>query len=373
MTARIERAYAILAVFVVLALQPNLNFWPKTWLFPWFTALVVGLLIGAYQLKRIHPSIAWLSAIVLVNAAVGFTYPQEGGAWSISHVGNPAYSLASYAAVLACACLLPVVSTRRAFALAGACVALGIVYRAATGVPPNGRWEFIGNPSSAACFLACVLPFAVISRPRGALDALYNIVIVSLFGAAIALTSTLSPWLCVFAVVAATVAREDKRLIPYMAAFLVFTVTIYAGVRDRLVDVAHFNGSGRFIVWQIGFEKWMDAPYTTKLFGFGVGTTYTNLMKWYPASDQPPNPHDFWTWYHNEWLQQLIECGAVGLLAALYVAASAFRIAWKRSTRETAALAGIATWAMTNYPARLAFPALFCACVVVGVFRKDSR
>lgn len=364
MTTRIERAYAILAVFVVLALQPSLNFWPKTWLIPWSSALIVGALIGAYQLKRIHPSIAALSAVVLSNAAMGFAYVTEGGAWSVAHVGNQAYSLASYAAVLACACLLPVIPTRKAFAMAGICVALGIVYRAFMGEPPAARWEFIGNPSMAGCYLACVLPFSVISRPQGAIDAGINIAIVSLFGAAIALTSTLSPWLCLFAVIAVAVAREDRRIIPYMVAFFVVVITFYAGIQDRLFDVEHFNGSGRFIVWRVGYEHWRDATPFTKLFGFGVGTTYINLMKWYPASD-----HDWWTWFHNDWLQQLIEAGVVGLAASLYVAASAFRIAWVRSTRELAALAGIATWAMVNYPARLAFTALFCGCVVVSVFR----
>lgn len=367
MTARIERAYAILAVFVVLALQPELDHWGKTLLTPFCELLVFGSLAAAWQLRRVHESLAILAAVVLVNCSVSFSYVYGGMAWSMAHVGNSAYTAAAFASAILVAVSVPIAPARKAFSLAAICASLGVIYRAADGAPSYARWEFIGNPSQTGSMIACALPFMLIGRPRGALGAFFNIAMISISITAIVLIGTVTPWLCMFAVIAAVVAREEKRTIPYMAAFFIFAATFYFMIQDRLVAVEHVNGSGRFIVWKIGAQHWLSAPWHIKLFGFGGGSTQTLLPKWYPSDGQ----RDWWLWFHNSWLQCLVEFGAAGLVAAAMVAVSAARIAWLKSSRDFATLAAIAVWGFCNYPTSTAFPAMFCTFAVVAVFREN--
>jgi O-antigen ligase len=206
----------------------------------------------------------------------------------------------------------------------------------------------------------------VFSAPQDAFDAALNFVIVGLALAAIALLGASVPWLCLTAVIVAGVAREHKGTIPYMAVWAIIVLTMAAMFKDLILNYEFGNDSGRFLVWNICIDHWLAAPLTTKLFGFGLGSVQTLLLKWFPAYR-----HDWWIFAHNSWLQCLLELGLVGLASVLYVAASAFRIAWRTSTRTTASLAGIAVFGFFNYPANQAFVALFCACVVLGLFRQD--
>jgi len=133
-----------------------------------------------------------------------------------------------------------------------------------------------------------------------------------------------SPFLCVFLIpmfyfsqsstaVAAGVVSfllmvwfKNRRLAYFMGAFLLIAGTWYVLYRD--MPTGQF--SKRFQVWWAAINLLRGDFY----FGAGIGTwKVMNVMTTQETSLELKH----WSWMHNDYLQVLFECGAVGLLILL--------------------------------------------------------
>lgn len=91
------------------------------------------------------------------------------------------------------------------------------------------------------------------------------------------------------------------------------------GLHDYLV-FSDAWGTGRGTAWRIAWGAWADGDWQRKLFGVGPGMMHTAVAAW-AGSELTPVMKTFYA-AHNEYLEQLLTTGLVGLAAwAAFVAA----------------------------------------------------
>lgn len=113
-----------------------------------------------------------------------------------------------------------------------------------------------------------------------------------------------------------------------------------AVLRDLLVADWKW-GTGRGLIWHASAACWWDAAPWRKLLGFGPGMTWDAINVWAPLTGIEWEDR-LTTYYaaHNEYLEQLLTTGLLGLAAWLAFAAAHLRKAWQN--RQNAAAAAIA-------------------------------
>jgi len=346
------------SVFAVLMYAPGINYWNKTWLFPWCALLVLSVVIGVSRIRPI--SIALALGYALASGVVAFAY--TNGLYNLNAVGNSAYALISILSVTVIALATGRYTARTALGVSALFVAIGVIVKACLGYAVFDRGIFIGNPSMTGCLIACAVPL-LLTKSYDAFDALSACGIVLTSCVAIFLLDASVPWIILSVVALAYVAQREKRTRPYIIVIGFLTVTICTIMYPFLRGIEFFNNSNRFGVWQLGLEHWTKGELSQQLFGFGLGTTQSMLPKWRgPAIDM-------WLWYHNDWLQAFIELGVVGFSLLLWATVDVVRKAWHQTGPYFSVICGIITWGVFNYPCRMAFPALFCAICVVQIVR----
>lgn len=133
---------------------------------------------------------------------------------------------------------------------------------------------------------------------------------------------------------------------------------------------AEFTNTGdRLEMWQFFLGKW-NVPIA-QIWGTGFGTFGVFSRNLQAAFHMREN--GWWIWAHNDWLQEMMEVGVVGvaLLASTYlVAASKLFLTGRREMLVSFLLYGLM---MTmNYPLHLAPTALFGAWLALCALQSDA-
>jgi O-antigen ligase len=134
------------------------------------------------------------------------------------------------------------------------------------------------------------------------------------------------------------------------------------------------GGNGRYPVWRMALEWWGAMPWPWIPLGLGTGA----FAWWFPA-EQIRVGWTFagiFTWAHNDWLQILIEQGAIGLALVLALYLLALARAWRdRLDRPWlfAALAAAGVAGLTQPLLRFHASALFIALLLREALTERSQ
>ena len=223
---------------------------------------------------------------------------------------------------------------------------------------------FIGNPSISMGLMVCMLPVFIRSWKRQWPVLALAAAAVFVSGSSIALGLlaayvglSLFPW------------RFDFPKMSLAAAASLAVMFV-----GKLALGSEFaNDSDRFKIWRFMMERW-SAPWNL-LFGTGLGTYHVfsiNLQK--IPKFEVVVPGGWWNTLHNDFLQQLFECGIVGGLLLLATYGSALRKVIKERDWYIALSVALFGIYMSLDPAlHNPLPVLFGAWLFIYALRKPTK
>ncbi len=322
-------SFWIIAVFLlgILVWSPNQDTWQALVIERWHL-LYFG--ISAYAIWFLPRwKKCWMPSILVYTALMGgisATYPpfhagseRELTPYLQAFSGEFLLALASFLLFLVVP--LYIATTRTILQVLGL-VTLVAVFVTAVFAHPTLQVLFFSNPSMAGVFLALTLFDA----------SLLTRILVTL---AIVLLGALTPALVWFAV---NFWQSKKR------AMWVF---LGAALSPLYFLLPKGSDNGRFQLWGWMTEWFSQQSIAHILFGMGPGTTWV----WLPVVEQSHgvdlSSGPVFSWLHNDWLQIVLEFGAIGLLLGTFVFYKFFACA---SKKNQAVLVGFAVAMMTNFP-----------------------
>lgn len=90
-------------------------------------------------------------------------------------------------------------------------------------------------------------------------------------------------------------------------------------------------GSSRGMVWRIGIQSWLKQPFMHKMFGFGPETF--GILTWEYRVETATASHSIFDSMHNEYLQNLVTMGPIGMLSYIALLVSTIIVTVKRGER----------------------------------------
>lgn len=142
----------------------------------------------------------------------------------------------------------------------------------------------------------------------------------------------------------------------------------------RLDDVLIINddwGTYRGTAWRITWSTWLDQPLWRKIVGVGTGMMHTAMMTW-AGSDVTDRMKTFYA-AHNEYLEQLLTTGLLGLAAWGWFIVAHLRRAAKNWLRPgvapvTLALVSYLAHAVVSIRVSMIFPEIMLLFALLQVF-----
>ncbi len=142
----------------------------------------------------------------------------------------------------------------------------------------------------------------------------------------------------------------------------------------RLDDILIINddwGTNRGTAWRITWCTWLDQPMWRKWIGVGTGMMHTAMVDW-AGSDLTPRMNTFYA-AHNEYLEQLLTTGILGLGAWLWFIVSHLRKAARNWLRPgvapvTLALVSYLAQAVVSIRVSMIFPEIMLLFALLQVF-----
>ena len=142
----------------------------------------------------------------------------------------------------------------------------------------------------------------------------------------------------------------------------------------RLDDVLIINdnwGTYRGTAWRITWSTWLDQPLWRKLIGVGTGMMHTAMTAW-AGEDLTARMNTFYA-AHNEYLEQLLTTGLLGLAAWVWFIAAHLRRAAKNWLRPgvapvTLALVSYLAHAVVSIRVSMIFPEVMLLFGMLTVF-----
>lgn len=124
------------------------------------------------------------------------------------------------------------------------------------------------------------------------------------------------------------------------AALLTLLANCWPGFPSlgRLDDLLIFNddwGTYRGTAWRITWESWLSQPFWRKLLGVGPGMMHTAVLNW--AGEAATARMKTFYAAHNEYLEQLLTTGLLGLAAWVTFAAAHLRRGFRHWNRPAVA------------------------------------
>lgn len=166
------------------------------------------------------------------------------------------------------------------------------------------------------------------------------------------------------------------------AVAVIATVLLYALANfwpgfpslGRLDDILIINddwGTYRGTAWRITWSTWLAQPLWRKIVGVGTGMMHTAMMAW-AGSDVTARMKTFYA-AHNEYLEQLLTTGVLGLAAWLWFVAAHLRKAAKNWLRPgvapvTLALVSYLAHAVVSIRVSMIFPEIMLLFALLQVF-----
>lgn len=147
----------------------------------------------------------------------------------------------------------------------------------------------------------------------------------------------------------------------------------------RLDDILVINddwGTYRGTAWRITWSTWLDQPLWRKIIGVGTGMMHTAMMAW-AGSDVTERMKTFYA-AHNEYLEQLLTTGLLGLAAWVWFAVSHLRCAAKNWLRPgvapvTLALVSYLAHAIVSIRVSMIFPEVMLLFALLTVFCRPPE
>ena len=147
----------------------------------------------------------------------------------------------------------------------------------------------------------------------------------------------------------------------------------------RLDDILVINddwGTYRGTAWRITWSTWLDQPLWRKIIGVGTGMMHTAMMAW-AGSDVTERMKTFYA-AHNEYLEQLLTTGLLGLAAWVWFAVSHLRCAAKNWLRPgvapvTLALVSYLAHAIVSIRVSMIFPEVMLLFALLAVFCRPPE
>lgn len=153
----------------------------------------------------------------------------------------------------------------------------------------------------------------------------------------------------------------------------------FPSLGERIDGVLIFNddwGTYRGTAWRIAWGSWADAGLWRKLVGFGPGMMHDAVAAWAGESITPRMA----TFYaaHNEFLEQLLTTGLLGLFAWIWFVVSHLRRAahnWERPGVAAVSLALISYLAQSLVSIRVSmiFPEVMLLFALLAAFCADAE
>ena len=142
----------------------------------------------------------------------------------------------------------------------------------------------------------------------------------------------------------------------------------------RLDDILIINddwGTYRGTAWRITWSTWLDQPLWRKIVGVGTGMMHTAMMAW-AGSDVTERMKTFYA-AHNEYLEQLLTTGVLGLAAWVWFVVAHLRRAAKNWLRPgvapvTLALVSYLAHAVVSIRVSMIFPEIMLLFGLLTVF-----
>lgn len=142
----------------------------------------------------------------------------------------------------------------------------------------------------------------------------------------------------------------------------------------RLDDILIINddwGTSRGTAWRITWCTWLDQPLWRKWFGVGTGMMHTAMVEW-AGSGLTARMKTFYA-AHNEYLEQLLTTGVLGLGAWLWFIVSHLRRAARNWLRPgvapvTLALVSYLAHAVVSIRVSMIFPEIMLLFALLQVF-----
>ncbi|WP_300251310.1 O-antigen ligase [uncultured Subdoligranulum sp.] len=147
----------------------------------------------------------------------------------------------------------------------------------------------------------------------------------------------------------------------------------------RLDDILIINddwGTSRGTAWRITWCTWLDQPMWRKWFGVGTGMMHTAMVDW-AGSGLTPRMKTFYA-AHNEYLEQLLTTGILGLGAWLWFLVSHLRRAARNWLRPgvapvTLALVSYLAQAVVSIRVSMIFPEIMLLFALLQVFCRPPE
>lgn len=142
----------------------------------------------------------------------------------------------------------------------------------------------------------------------------------------------------------------------------------------RLDDILIINddwGTYRGTAWRITWSTWLSQPLWRKIIGVGTGMMHTAMMAW-AGSDVTDRMKTFYA-AHNEYLEQLLTTGVLGLAAWIWFVVAHLRRAAKNWMRPgvapvTLALVSYLAHAVVSIRVSMIFPEVMLLFALLQVF-----
>lgn len=211
----------------------------------------------------------------------------------------------------------------------------------------------VGNPSMSGGFMVAALPLLFPRATR--IGKAITVLVIAL---AVLATRASSP-LGLLAV--AMALSIHSRIAPLIAAGML-------GVGYAVLGNELLNSGDRFEMWRQFLAGWSN-PVN---WAFGIGIGQFGIAAALLQFSRDVKTNSWWLWAHNDWLQLLLEGGAVGVVLMLCL----WLQGMLRAHREAAlSLFLYGLMMLTNYPLHLASTAAFgCWLLVLALTRgKEAR
>lgn len=373
--------YPAFMVLSVGILEVTNVYWLWSWWLKWALLLFGLVIMFSFQIgRRVHWSVGLLTASTLTSAVWGFHWYGNGAPSPIVLTAIPpkaelatagaglvdtivkTLAIGQHGAIAAFCFLLVLVtfvelgrsSLQRllwAFGILGHINSLVILYRVSQPHGPSDLGGLLGNPSVAACFSAVTLPL-LCSRWWVAVPTLLAVGFTQTSMGVGVLAVTLSVW-------AASYFRQWVYALPLMGFF---------GLAGILTQGSQFlESSGRFSTWHLALD-WFSVQ-NSWLFGVGLGQWAVFIPQAQKVAGV--NPTELFTFAHQEFVQQFVECGLLGL-ASLCIVVGFVVHRTRHSPRILASVVGCIAFSLGNYPLRLALPASLIATLAAFAFTQVS-
>ena len=135
---------------------------------------------------------------------------------------------------------------------------------------------------------------------------------------------------------------------------------------------ALFDSSGRFAGYRVFVTDWLQRGHYLIGDGFGSFIKLAFSVQKRTGFGVSGQTMDLWPWAHSDWLQTLLETGAIGLASYLAVFVSTIKNLWEQKSSQLDMAMGLSAMAIFDYPARYFVTAFLMSHVVCVAHRSNQ-